>query len=180
MVIILVVALALARLKQKIACDHFKYRACETPYIRRRIIVRADDHLWRAVLSRLDLWRKVVVGPTTVAHIADFDLHIFINLRPALLFFRVLRILWLLFFFLFSSFLRFCRFLIISLGCLGWVDCNGVDVNVDRLLVIFIGQAFVIIGGVAIGYVGLRSLELLALATLLLFSVTALFASKAM
>ena len=86
MVIVLIIVITFARLKQEISSNHFKYSACERPDISRCIIVSAYYNLWRSILSSLDLRSKVMVSPTSITHITDLHHYIFIDLGTSLLF----------------------------------------------------------------------------------------------
>lgn len=86
MVVVLVVVVALSRLKQEVSSYHFENRASETPHISRGVVVSADYDLWGPVLPGLDLWGEMMVGPAAIAHIADLYLHVFVDLRSTSLF----------------------------------------------------------------------------------------------
>jgi hypothetical protein len=86
MVIVLIIVITFARLKEEISSDHFKYGACERPDISRCIIVSSYNNLWRSILSSLDFRSKVMVSPASITHIADLDHNIFIDLGTSLLF----------------------------------------------------------------------------------------------
>jgi len=90
-----------------------------------------------------------VVRPAAISHVADLDLNVLIDLWPALLFFRVLRILLFLLFLLFRGLLRFSRLFVLRLCAFSRVDGNSVNVDVYWLLVVF-GLAFLVVGRVAV------------------------------
>ena len=90
MVIIFAILLALARLEQEVTRCHLENHAGKGPEVGARTILGPNDDFWRAVLPSLNLRRKVVVGPTTVAQIAYLEFEVFSqfwssSLRPVLL-----------------------------------------------------------------------------------------------
>jgi len=82
-IVILVVILAFARLKQKISGNHFKNSTGEGPDVSRRVVICANDNFGRPVLPRLNFRCEMVVGPAAIPHITNFNLHILINFRAA-------------------------------------------------------------------------------------------------
>ena len=83
MVVILVIVASFSRLKQEVSSDHFKDSAGKAPHVSRRVVIDSHNHLWRPVLSRLDLRSKVVISPTTIAHVANLDHHVLIQFRAS-------------------------------------------------------------------------------------------------
>ncbi len=84
MIVILVIITSLARLKQKITCYHFKDSASQAPYIRWGIVVSTYDDLWRPILSSLNLWSEMMIGPAAVTHVTYLYHYVLINFRSSL------------------------------------------------------------------------------------------------
>lgn len=84
MIIVFVIIIALARLKQKVTCDHFKYSTGERPDVSRCVVISTYDNLWRPILTSLDFRSKVMIRPTAVTHIAYLYHNVFINFRTSL------------------------------------------------------------------------------------------------
>jgi hypothetical protein len=73
MVVVFAPVVGFAGLEQQIPCEHFVHHAGEGPYVRGLVVTLAEDDLRGAILSSLDLSRKVVVEPAGIAEICDFD-----------------------------------------------------------------------------------------------------------
>ena len=84
MVIIFVVILSFTRFKEEITSYHFEDGAGKAPNISWSVVVSTNDDLWRSVLSSLNFRSEMMVCPTAITHITDFNLHIFINLPTSL------------------------------------------------------------------------------------------------
>lgn len=83
-IVIFVVVLPFARLKQKVSSYHFKNSARKRPDICRGIIIGTNDNFRGTILARLDFWSEVVVVPAAISHVTNLDLHIIANLRSSL------------------------------------------------------------------------------------------------
>ena len=83
MVIILVIIAALARLEEEVTCHHLENGASERPNVGRGVIVSPDDNLGRPVLTRLDFWCEVMIGPAPITHVTDLDLDIITDSRAS-------------------------------------------------------------------------------------------------
>lgn len=72
--VILILAPVFAGLgvEEQIAGQHFVHHAAEGPQIRCLVVTLAQDDLRRAVLSSLDLTRKMVMFPTCISQVCDF------------------------------------------------------------------------------------------------------------
>lgn len=92
MIIILVIVVAFARLKQKVTSNHLKYSTCERPNVSRCIVVGTYNDFWGPILTSLNFRSEVMISPATVTHVAYLYHHIFINLGTSL----TLTLIWLL------------------------------------------------------------------------------------
>ena len=85
-VIVFVVVVALAGLKEEVTSHHFENGAGKAPDVSGGVVVSTDYDLWRAVLPGLDLRGKVVVSPATIAHVANLNHYVLVDLgTPAFL-----------------------------------------------------------------------------------------------
>lgn len=154
-VIILVVVLTLSWLEEEITSHHLKDCAGKAPDICWSVIVGSNYNFRRTILSSLNFWRKMVVCPTSIAHVADLNLYIITDSWSSLEFFLFLCILSifsflisfllfsiekavkLLFFFVTISILASCIcsfrfFLVVYLRILFWLcttNCYIINVN---------------------------------------------------
>ena len=90
MIIVFIIIVSLARFKQEITGDHLKYCTGQAPYISWRIIISTYNYLWRTILPSLNLWRKVMVCPAPVTHIAYLYHNVFVNFGTSLILTRLL------------------------------------------------------------------------------------------
>ena len=90
MVIVFVIIVSLARFKQEITRDHLKDCTSQAPHISWGVIISTYNYLWRTILSSLNLWRKVMICPAAVTHIAYLYHDIFINFGASLILTRLL------------------------------------------------------------------------------------------
>lgn len=68
--------LGLPRVKQEVAGYQLKNHARKRPEVRADIIVDAEHDFRPPILSGLDLVREVVMGPTTIPQITNFQLDV--------------------------------------------------------------------------------------------------------
>jgi hypothetical protein len=84
MIIILIIVVTFARLKQEITCHHFKDGAGQAPNVSRSIIIGTYNDLWRTILSRLNFRSEMVICPASISHVAYLYHYILINLGTSL------------------------------------------------------------------------------------------------
>ena len=75
--------LGLPRVKQEVAGYQLKNHARKRPEVRADIIVDAEHDLRPPILPGLDLVREVVMGPTTIPQIANFQLDVLCGQWPS-------------------------------------------------------------------------------------------------
>ena len=81
MIVVLVVVASFSRLEQKVSGDHFKNSAGKRPNISRTVVILTNDNFRGSVLSGLNLWGEVMVGPATITHVADLHFHVLVDFR---------------------------------------------------------------------------------------------------
>lgn len=84
MVIVFVIIVSLARLKQEITCNHLKDGASQAPYVSWGIVVSTYDNFWGSILPGLNLWGEVVISPATVSHVTYLYHYVLINFGTSL------------------------------------------------------------------------------------------------
>ena len=84
MIVVLVIVLTLSWLEQEITGNHLEDGACERPDISRSVVIGSNDDLWGSILSSLNFWRKVVVSPATITHVANLDHDFLVDLSASL------------------------------------------------------------------------------------------------
>jgi hypothetical protein len=73
MVVVFSVLVSLSRLEQEVTRCHLEYHAGKRPHVSRGVVLLAYNYLWGPVLPGLDLSRKMVISPASVAEITDLE-----------------------------------------------------------------------------------------------------------
>jgi len=84
MVIVFVIIIPLAGLKQEITSYHLKDSTSQAPYVGWCIVVSTYYDFWGTILPGLNLWGKMVISPATISHITYLYHYIFINFGTSL------------------------------------------------------------------------------------------------
>lgn len=83
MVVILVEVGTLSWLEKEVTSKHLENHTGKRPVISVSFIFNSDDCFWGSVLSSLDLMSEVMMSPTSVTKIGDFDSDVFIDWRSS-------------------------------------------------------------------------------------------------
>ena len=150
MIIIFIIILTFSWFKEKISGYHLKNSASKRPDISWCIIICPNNNFRWSILSCLNLWCKMMMCPTPITHITNFDHNSLIKSSPSLIiqFFFVFSLHFfnsLFFFFLWSTlfalfafywtlvFFLCLRLIIFRVGCI-----SNINVNIFNLINIFI------------------------------------------
>lgn len=79
MVFILRIVRILSGFEEKVSCEHLKDHAGKRPHVGTGVVIGPNDDLWRPVLTGLDLSCEVMMFPTSIAEVCDFDADVFVD-----------------------------------------------------------------------------------------------------
>ena len=75
-VLVAIVVLPTSGVEQHVPGGELENDARETPHISARVILRTEDDLGRAILSRLNVLRELAIDPARVTQITNFRVKI--------------------------------------------------------------------------------------------------------